>query len=234
MGILCYYYARCTFTKKSGNGFSSLWIGLELGSAGAWHSWRVLHSKVLREKQMIRLLAGLLLCLLAWPAAAQATKYLLNPGDVLDISVWKEEGMQREVLVLPDGTISFPLAGHLQAAGKTAQEVQNSLAKKIGEFIPDPPITVSVIRTSGNKIYVVGQVNKPGEFPVSHKIDVMQTLSLAGGLTAFGDENDIRVLRRNNNGKLESFPFDYSAVKNGERLETNILLKSGDVVVVPD
>jgi len=186
-------------------------------------------------RQMNRVVAGLILCILSWPAMAQDASYRLNPGDILDISVWKEEGMQRQTLVLPDGMISFPLAGHLMAAGKTPQEVQGDLVARIKEFIPDPQITVTVQGTTGNKIYVVGQVNNPGEFPVSHKIDVMQALSLARGLTPFGDENDIKILRRDRvTGKEQALSFDYSAVKNGEDLETNIQLESGDVVVVPD
>ena len=183
---------------------------------------------------MIRILAALTLCVLVTPALAQEYSYRLNPGDVLDISVWKEEGMQRETLVLPDGMISFPLAGHLRAAGKTPQEIQTSLIERIKEYIPDPQITVTVVRTDGFKIYVVGQVNSPGEFPVSHRIDVMQSLSLAGGLTAFGDENDITILRRNADGRQVAMPFDYSAVKRGKNLETNVQLQSGDVVVVPN
>jgi len=182
---------------------------------------------------MKRAIVGLFLCILPWSAMAQEASYRLNPGDVLDISVWKEEGMQRETLVLPDGMISFPLAGYLMAAGKTPREVQESLVARIKEFIPDPQITVTVLRTAGYKIYVVGQVNNPGEFPVSHRIDVMQALSLARGLTPFGDEGDIKILRRDRaTGKQQALTFDYSAVKNGEDLETNIQLESGDVVVV--
>jgi polysaccharide export outer membrane protein len=184
---------------------------------------------------MNRVIAGLIVCVLSWPVLAQDASYRLNPGDILDISVWKEEGMQRETLVLPDGMISFPLAGHLMAAGKTPLEVQESLVARIKVFIPDPQITVTVLQTRGNKIYVVGQVNNPGEFPVSHRIDVMQALSLARGLTPFGDENDIRILRRDPaTGKVKSLSFDYSAVKNGENLESDIQLESGDVVIVPD
>lgn len=171
---------------------------------------------------------------LSAPAVAQSGGYQLKPGDILNISVWKEEALQQETLVLPDGMISFPLAGHLSAAGKTPQEVEANLVERIKEFIPDPQITVTVKSTGGNKIYVVGQINKPGEFLVTHGIDVMQALSLAGGLTAFGDESDIRILRRGANGQQQAIPFNYSAVKNGRDLQTNILLQSGDVVVVPD
>lgn len=164
---------------------------------------------------------------------AQDGGYLLNPGDVLQISVWKEEGLERQVLVLPDGMISFPLAGHLKAAGRTAQEVQAELSKRIEQYIPEPVVTVSVATVGGNKIYVIGQVNRPGEFLATRRIDVMQALSLAGGLTAFADENAIKVLRRKG-GKEVAIPFDYSAVKKGTKLELNVVLQSGDVVVVPD
>jgi polysaccharide export outer membrane protein len=94
-------------------------------------------------------------------------------------------------------------------------------------------ITVSVPIVAGNKIYVIGQVNRAGEFLATHRIDVMQALSLAGGLTPFADEDDIRILRRKN-GKQVALPFDYSRVKKGKSLELNIVLESGDVVVVPD
>ena len=175
------------------------------------------------------------LALFCLPASAlgQDGSYRLNPGDVLEVSVWKEEGMERQVVVLPDGMISFPLAGHLKAAGRTALELQEELIDRIKRYIPDPVITVSVPSVAGNKIYVIGQVNRAGEFPATHRIDVMQALSLAGGLTPFADEDDIRILRRKN-GKQVALPFDYSRVKKGKSLELNIVLESGDVVVVPD
>lgn len=175
----------------------------------------------------------LVLVLLALPVSARADPYQLNAGDVLDIAVWKEESMQRQVLILPDGTISFPLAGHLAAAGRTAAEVQDELVKRIKTYIPEPVVTVSVASVGGNAIYVIGQVKLPGRFNVTSQIDVMQALSLAGGLTPFGDEDGIKVLRRENN-KQTAVAFDYSAVKKGKKLEANILLRPGDVVVVPD
>jgi polysaccharide export outer membrane protein len=184
--------------------------------------------KWLRYPQLLLLLAVIMPV-----ASANAEAYRLNAGDILDISVWKEEGMQRQVLILPDGTISFPLAGHLTAAGRTAAEVQDALAKRIQVYIPEPVVTVSVASVGGNSIYVIGQVKLPGRFDVTSQIDVMQALSLAGGLTPFGDENSIRVLRRSGN-KQTAVRFDYSAVKRGQHLETNILLQPGDVVVVPD
>lgn len=158
--------------------------------------------------------------------------YALNPGDVLEISVWKEEGMQREVLVLPDGSISFPLAGHVQAAGLSPLQVEEILAERLKKYFPDLAISVSVRSVAGNKIFVIGQVRQSGEYPVGSTVDVMQALSLAGGFTQFAAEDEIRILRREN-GKQTTFSFNYSRVETGRALETNIILKSGDVVVVP-
>lgn len=183
---------------------------------------------------MLRSLLFFCIVILATPMFAQDTVYRINSGDVLEISVWKEEGMEREVLVLPDGTISFPLAGHLKAAGLSPKEVQESITEKLVEYLPDSPVTVTVRETSGNRFFVVGQVNNPGQFLMSHQIDVAQALSLAQGLTAFGDENDIVILRRSEDGVQIAIPFDFSDIQDGENLESNILLQSGDIVIVPE
>jgi polysaccharide export outer membrane protein len=182
---------------------------------------------------MIRLVLFSLFLLVPLAVAAQETPYTLNPGDILQISVWKEEGLEREVVVLPDGTISFPLAGHLKAAGRSPKQVEKDLANRMRKYIPDLVITVSVKAVSGYKVYVIGQVKLPGEFQAGGFIDVMQALSRAGGLTPFGDEKDIVVLRRKG-GKQLALPFNYGAVKRGKNLEQNVILQSGDVVVVPN
>ncbi len=182
---------------------------------------------------MIRPIFIFFLLLFPMTPIAQERPYQLNPGDVLQISVWKEEGLEREVLVLPDGTISFPLAGHLLAAGRSAKEVQADLAKQMEKYIPDLVITVSVKSVSGYKVYVIGQVNRPGEFLPGRRIDVMQALSGAGGLTPFANDDEIVILRRNE-GKQVVLLFDYDSVKQGKKLEQNIFLESGDSVVVSD
>ena len=174
------------------------------------------------------------------PVAAETAKaetavepgYQIGPEDVVGISVWKEEDLKKEVLVRPDGAISFPLIGELQAAGKTTAQLQEEITKKLEKFIPDPVVSVSLLRVAGNKIFVIGKVSKPGEYPAGRYIDVMQLLSMAGGLTPFAAENDIKILRKEN-GKDVVFPFRYSSVRKGEDLEQNIRLKGGDVVVVP-
>jgi polysaccharide export outer membrane protein len=158
--------------------------------------------------------------------------YQIAPEDVLEITVWKEEGLTRQVLVRPDGGISFPLAGDIHAAGKTAPQLQQEITQRLEKFLSDPVVLVAVMKIVGNKIYVIGRVNKPGEYSPGRYVDVLQALSMAGGLTPFAAENDIKVLRKEN-GKDLVFPFRYSQVKAGDKLDQNITLKGGDVVVVP-
>ncbi len=158
--------------------------------------------------------------------------YQIGPGDVLNVSVWKEDGLHQELLVRPDGGISFPLAGDVMAGGRTVAELQDVLTNKIKRFIPDPVITVSVRQIQNNKIYVVGKVNRAGEFVATSYVDVMQALAMAGGLNAYASSGNIRILRRVN-GQVQSLPFDYDDVAKGKDLKSNVILKSGDVVVVP-
>jgi len=157
--------------------------------------------------------------------------YRIVPGDGLEISVWKEEGMSSKLLVRPDGGISFPLIGEMNAAGLTVSQLRAELVKRLGGLISEPDVTVSVTG-SNQKIYVLGKVNKPGDFPMFSRLSVMQALALAGGLTTFADRDDIKVLRQVG-GRTETFHFDYDDVADGEELEQNILLMNGDTVVVP-
>jgi|APTNR8051073442_1049403.scaffolds.fasta_scaffold09702_3 polysaccharide export outer membrane protein len=165
------------------------------------------------------------------PAAAGAEPYTLNPGDTLFVSVWREEELQRELVVLPDGTISFPLTGSVDVDGLTVGQVEQTLAGKLNRYIPGAVVTVTVMSASGYRIYVLGAVNQPGEYQVPRRISVMQALSLAGGLTPFAGEDSIHVLRRDANGTT-AIPFEYSEVKRGRDLESDIELQSGDTVVV--
>lgn len=158
--------------------------------------------------------------------------YEIQPGDVLQVSVWKEEDLDRQVLVRPDGGFSFPLAGDINALGKTAEMLRAELAQSLARFIPDIVVTVAVLEINGNKIFVIGQVNQPGEFVVNPRVDVMQALSLAGGTTSFASPNNIFVLRREG-GTQRTLPFRFDGVVRGKNLEQNVILQSGDVVVVP-
>ncbi len=158
--------------------------------------------------------------------------YTLGPEDVLLISVWKDEHLTREVVVRPDGMISFPLVGDVPAEGRTVEELRLDLAKRLIKYIPAVNITVAVIKPLSYKVYVVGRVAKPGEFLVGHYTDVLQALSLAGGLTPFAAENDIKIVRRIK-GQQKTFPFRYGDVRRGSDLDQNIILQRGDVVMVP-
>ena len=158
--------------------------------------------------------------------------YKLRPGDLLTVSVWKETDLQSEALIRPDGGMSFPLAGELQAADHTVGDLTRMLETRIRKYVPDAVVTVAVKSAAGNRVYVIGKVNKAGDFPLFGPLDVMQALSLAGGATPFADFNGIRVLRRSGDHQI-SIEFHYGDVERGRRLEQNILLQSGDTVVVP-
>jgi len=164
--------------------------------------------------------------------AAVDANYKIGPGDVLSISVWKEEGMQLEVLVRPDGGITYPLAGEVQAGGLTPKALTDVLVQKLKKYIPHPSVTVSVLKSVSNKIYVIGKVNRPGEFTATGYMDVLQALTMAGGLTPFADSDEIKIIRRTESGTKMKL-FDYDEVISGERLDMNIILKAGDTVVVP-
>ena len=170
------------------------------------------------------------------PAAQQKmatiSSYVIGPGDVLNISVWKEEGMQLEVLVRPDGEITFPLVGEIKAGGMTTKLLSEELVKKLKKYIPHPSVTVSVLQSVSNKIYVIGKVNRPGEFIATGYMDVLQALTMAGGLTPYADSDEIKIIRRTEAGTKVKL-FDYDEVISGERLDMNIILKAGDTVVVP-
>jgi polysaccharide export outer membrane protein len=166
------------------------------------------------------------------PASTVVDAYEVQPGDVLEISVWKEPELQREVLVRPDGAFSFPLSGEIDARNKTVNDLRLEVTARLARYIPELVVTVTVVQINGNKVYVIGQVNQPGVFVVNPRVDVMQALSMAGGTTPFADVNDIRILRRKG-GKQTAIQFRYLDVARGRSLEQNIMLESGDVVVVP-
>lgn len=158
--------------------------------------------------------------------------YRLQPGDVLQVVVWKETDLQSEVLIRPDGGISFPLAGDIHAAGRTTAELRTELETRVRKLIPDAVVTVSVKAPNGNRVFVIGKVNRPGDFPLLRPTDVMQALSLAGGATPFANTNKIRVLHREGS-RQTSIRFRYSDVARGRNLDQNVLLESGDTVIVP-
>ena len=185
-----------------------------------------------REMILQRIVGGIVLVLVSM-TTAWGDSYTLNPGDVLSISVWNEEALQQEVMVLPDGTISFPLVGILKVSSKTPAQVQEQIKEKLSRVIPDPEINVSVQSVTGNNIFIIGKVNNPGQMQLNRPTDVMQALSLAGGFSTYAKTEDIRIIRRDEKGRQQVINFDYGKITDGKNLETNILLKSGDTIVVP-
>jgi polysaccharide biosynthesis/export protein len=176
---------------------------------------------------------GLLLAL-PLPALGQEAPpgYMLNPGDELDIDVWREEELKRQVLIRPDGKFSFPLTGEVEAANRTPADIQEEITRKLRNYIPEAVVTVTVTAIAGNRIYVIGQVTNPGTFIMNPRINVVQALSLAGGMTPFASSNNIIVLR-SRGGRQATHSFRYDDIARGRNLEQNILLEAGDVIIVP-
>ena len=161
----------------------------------------------------------------------QAT-YLLGPEDTLEISVWKEPDLTKQLVVRPDGKITYPLIGEIQAAGRTVRQLQEEILKRLEKYVTEAHVTVILLKAQNYKIYVTGKVNKPGDFVIGKPVNVMQAISMAGGLTPFASPGSIMVLRAVG-GKKEVFPFNYKEVAKGQLLEQNRTLLPGDVVVVP-
>ena len=190
-------------------------------------------------KRASLLLAGLGMLIVSVGASANTAPdnnpaYRIGPEDVLQISVWKEEDLDKEVLVRPDGGISFPLAGDLTVAGKTPEQVQEEIRRRVERYIPEAVVTVSVTKVSGYTVFVIGQVQNPGQFTLGRYVDVIQALTLAGGMTPYAVEDKIQIQRRSPlTQEQQVYRFDFSDVKRGRDLEQNIVLHSGDVVVVP-
>jgi len=189
------------------------------------------------QKSIIALLSiAILFCHIQSVSAEDVSSnnehYKIQPGDILDISVWNEEGLSRTVLVRPDGGMSFPLAGEVHAAGESVENLSSAITERLTKYIPDPVVTVSMQQLSGNKIYVVGKVARPGEYVANSYVDVVQAIAMAGGMTPFAAVNKIKIVRRKGE-ELEAYSFRFSDIEDGENLEQNIVLRSGDIVVVP-
>ena len=175
-----------------------------------------------------------LVILQAQPAQAQGAPgdYKLLAGDKIQVSVWKEVDLQRVVIIRPDGKFSFPLTGEVQAAGRSADDIRVDIESRLRKYIPEPVVTVTVEDVGGSRVYVIGQVNKPGAFAMNPRLNVLQALTLASGTTPFAKLDDIIVIRGTGAAQT-TIPFRYSQVTAGKALNQNILLESGDVVVVP-
>ena len=163
---------------------------------------------------------------------APVTDYIIGPGDTLIISVWKDEALTRQVVVLPDGKIAFPLIGQVVAGGKTVDGLTKEMEQKLARFVPDLNLSVVVHKVDSMTIYVIGRVNSPGRFAITADVNVLQALSMAGGLNPFAKRGDIKIFREVGGG-TKVFDFDYDTVADGKDPRQNMRLKKGDVVVVP-
>jgi len=196
----------------------------------------------MRTRRWWTLLSALILFSAALPAFAQEVKmppvlfpgpdYIIGSGDVLEISVWKDEALTKLITVLPDGKIQFPLVGDFTAAGKTVGQLREEMKTKVAKYVPDPVLSVDVKQINSMQIYVIGRVNAPGRFVLNSNVNVLQALSMAGGLNAYAKRNKIKIFR-DNGSAAKIFTFRYDDVTDGDRLEENIWLKRGDVIVVP-
>ena len=165
-------------------------------------------------------------------ALAAESTYQIGPGDVLEISVWKDKSLTRQLVVPPDGIMSFPLIGDLDVKYLTVTDVRKAITKKLSEYVPDATVSVILLNLNSLKAYVIGKVHKPGQYVITMETSVMQILSMAGGINPFADGNKILILRQINN-KTVKIPFNHDQVMKGENLQQNILIQRGDVVVVP-
>jgi polysaccharide export outer membrane protein len=158
--------------------------------------------------------------------------YRLRQGDLIQVSVWGEDKLQKESLVLPDGSITYPLAGRVEVVGLTSTEAEKKIAEKLKAYIPDPQVSVVIANIAGNQAHVLGKVLKPGQVMMTGPMTVLDALSIAGGLDKFADRGGIKVIRNTPQGQ-KAIPVYYDQLIRGERLESNIMLNPGDTIVVP-
>jgi polysaccharide export outer membrane protein len=196
---------------------------------------------IMKKGFITALLVSLLtLTTLSAPAAEKAAAvpspmvadYLIGPGDVLYISVWKDESLTRNVPVRPDGKISFPLIGEIIAGGKSVSQLKEEIEKKISPYVPSPTVSVGIQAINSLLVYVIGRVNNPGRFVLNTNINVLQALAMAGGCNSFANKNDIKIFREEQ-VRTQILEFKYDDVTRGEHLEQNVTLRRGDVIVVP-
>ena len=169
--------------------------------------------------------------------AVPPTEFLIGPEDVLIVTVWRNQELSKEVIVRPDGKISLPLLGDITAAGLTAQALSKQVADALVEFMSAPTVSVQVKEINSYHIFAVGEVGHPGKIVLKSFTSVLQGISYAGGFTLFASRNNVHVLRNVKNGQGETkqvmIPVPYQDIVQGKNLEANIILKAGDVIVVP-
>lgn len=159
--------------------------------------------------------------------------YVIGENDVLEIDVWKEKEISRTIPVRPDGKISLPLVGEIQASGMTPMQLQDDLTKRLKAYIENPEVTVIVSDPRSHQFNVVGEVNRPGSYQLSQAMTVLDAIAQSGGFKDFAKETKIYVLRPMPDGTRVRMPFNYKQVIKGNDMQENVALKPGDTVVVP-
>ena len=189
---------------------------------------------------MKKFLLATLLALLAAPLAyAQSAGYRIQPGDQLAVTVLEDDTLNRQVLVLPDGRISVPLAGSVRAAGQTVESVEKAVADRLASnFAVRPSVFVSVTGVVEDAptfpIYVIGQVNAPGRVEVEAGTTLLQAIALSGGLDRFAAAKRIQLRRTDSTGQQKLYLFNFRAVEQGGAIQSMITMREGDVVIVPE
>jgi polysaccharide export outer membrane protein len=167
-------------------------------------------------------------------AALQQNKpYVLGCGDTLKVTVWRHEETSVDAVIMPDGKTSLPLVGEVAAAGLTVDEFKDELNRKYSEYITEPHITITVKETNSLKIYVLGEVTRPGELKLNSYTDVLQAISMAGGFTIYANRSTIHIIRKEGDKKIK-FSFNYNEVVAGKNLNQNITLRPGDIIIVSE
>jgi len=175
---------------------------------------------------------GMAMTILATTAFADEERFRIGPGDILEISVWKDESLNKEVVVPPDRIISFSLIGDIDTTGMTVTELRRAVTERLSDYVPDATVTIILKQINSLKAYVIGKVNNPGAFTINMDTTIMQILAMANGLNPYASEGKILILRHRK-GVTVKIPFSYKQVLKGSNLKQNITLQRGDVVVVP-
>ena len=168
-----------------------------------------------------------------WSAKSQSTDYRIGAGDVIEVATWKEPELSRkEVLVRVDGKISFPLIGDIPAAGMTPAELTETIQKGLTNYVTAPVVTVTVTSPGSQKVYVLGEVMKTGEYPILKSLTVLQAFALAGGFTQWASKDEI-ILIRKDGAKDRIYKINYKDIVKGRDVENNLALQANDTIVVP-
>jgi len=173
------------------------------------------------------------ICSAAPNSDGASLSYVIGPGDVLAITVWKDSELSRTMPVRPDGRISMPVLGDLQASGLTASQLQSKICERLGDYIRSPQVNVIVSEIKSRTFNVVGRVQKAGSFELIRPTTVLDAIAAAGGFQEFARQSKIYVLRNEPDNPTLMFPFNYKQVIKGRRSDENVQLRPGDTVVVP-